>query len=132
MAKVLPPIEKRFKKGQSGNPEGGRKHNKDLKKIRHLTNEEFKEVASVILNRDCSLEDLKEMVVTQDKVSPLTRWIASVVGNGIKKGDAAALNVLLDRICGKVKEHVHHTGSPMVQQGTVVVLPSNGKEIKSV
>lgn len=132
MARKLPPVNTRFKKGQSGNPEGARAHNKDLKKIRNLTNEEFKEVASVILNKDCSLEDLKQMVVTEEKIPPLTRWIASVVGNGIKKGDSGALNVLLDRICGKVKEHVHHTGTQTVmQQGTVLILPEKDIHIEN-
>ena len=97
---------KHIKKGQVLNPLGGKAHNQDLRKAKQLSNQQVAEVASVILNVETTINDLKQMVTTEEKVSPLQRWIAAVTARGISKGDVGPLTVLLDRICGKVPDKI--------------------------
>lgn len=92
---------RRFKKGEVHNPRGAGAHNKELKRIRQLSQEEVAQVGSFILGNN--LEALK--AVRADPTSSVFKvWVCSVAITAINKGDAQALNVLLDRIVGKVKE----------------------------
>jgi hypothetical protein len=98
-----------FKPGQSGNPEGGKKHNKQIKKIRHLTQDQIAEIGGLLLGG--KLSDLQD--VAKDPKSPALKvWFASIIINGIKRGDPNILNAFLDRVVGKVadkiqSEHIH-------------------------
>ena len=69
------------------------------------------------------------LAVKNDKeASVLKVWFASVASKAISKGDIAPLSILLDRIAGKVKEHIKHEGIPSnVATSHVVILPE--KEI---
>jgi len=103
---IVPPKETRWKKGQSGNPEGGRKHNPELKKLKNLTEAEIVEVGSLVVKG--SITDLKKLSQNPD-CSALTAMMASVAAKAINKGDGAALDILLNRIVGKVKERVEQS-----------------------
>lgn len=98
---------RRFVKGQSGNPRGAAAHNKELKQLRRLTNDEIASVGSLIMDRN--LNGLKEIVNNPDS-SVLRTWMAMIAIKATQKGDAQALNVLLDRIAGKVKDSLQLTG----------------------
>lgn len=97
-----------FKPGHSGNRRGAAAHNAEVKRIRRMTHEEVAEIGSLIL--DGNLEKLMEVKVDR-QASVLKIWMASVVVKSINKGDAHALDVLLNRITGKVKENIELTGS---------------------
>ena len=98
---------KHFQKGNKANPRGAGAHNKDVKAIRRLTHEEIAEIGSLIL--DGNLKRLTE--VRDDKNSTVLKvWICSVAIIAINKGDAQALNALLDRIVGKPKAEFNFTG----------------------
>lgn len=90
-----------FKKGEVHNPLGAGAHNKELRAVKRLTQQEIAEVGGFILQNN--LESLKE-VKANPASSVFKVWICSVAITAINKGDAQALNVLLDRIVGKVKE----------------------------
>lgn len=96
LANLKPPV-----KGEIRNPEGGRAHNKELKAVKKLTNIEVHEVMDLVLKN--GLQAVND-IANDPNSSTLKIWIASIVDKGIKKGDPAALNILLDRTIGKVKE----------------------------
>ncbi len=92
-----------WKKGQSGNPLGGKLHNKEIKKIKALTKKQLAEIGSVMLNG--TVQDLDKL--KKDKTqSVLKHMLASVAHNAVTNGDTNALETLLNRIIGKVKEEV--------------------------
>lgn len=101
-----------FKKGQSGNPEGGRAHNPELRRIKRVTQAEVAEIGSLIVGKD--LNALKQIVADAKsgakKHSALKLWMATVAIKGITSGDSHRLNALLDRVVGKVKEKIELTG----------------------
>lgn len=117
----IPPEGKRFVKGQKGaNPLGAGAHNKDVKHLRRLTQEEVAQLGSMILEHDLTAL----MAIKDDpKASVLKVWFASIAVKAINRGDAQALTVLLDRIVGKVKEkmEVNHTGNQSGSSAKVIV-----------
>lgn len=104
--KPKPPMSpnlKPFLPGQSGNPSGRPKVDPEIKKLRDLTKEQFKEIAEFIIQGDATtLREYK----TRPGVTVLQQWIASVAITAIQRGDMASLDKLLDRLIGKVKEQV--------------------------
>ena len=125
-----PPKHSQFKKGQSGNPRGAQLHDQTAKQIRKLTSEEVREVATLIL--DNNLPGLQ--AIARDKTASVLKvWIASIAAKGIQKGDPSALDKILERLIGKVKQDVSLSdpnGNPLVAPQVVVYLPSNGREDK--
>jgi hypothetical protein len=108
MANPKPGPGKRFKKGNKANPLGAGAHNKELKSIRRLSQEDIAEIGNLIL--EGNLDKLKE-VRSNPASTVLKVWICSVAINAINKGDPSALNVLLDRIVGKVKDNISLSGN---------------------
>jgi hypothetical protein len=101
---------------------GAGHHNADLKKIRKLTHEQVAEMGSVLLDgTDGALLAIQE----NPESSTLKKWIASIITIGIERGDSRALDVLLDRLIGKVKEEIEVTG---VDYRVNLTMPSNGRE----
>lgn len=92
-----------FKPGQSGNPLGARLHNPALKAVRRLTQIEIEEVGALVLDGD--LERL-QAIMKDTTASALKVLIASCMIKAISKGDASAMNVILDRMVGRVKQVV--------------------------
>lgn len=121
-AKKLPQAAEKykFKKGVSGNPLGGKIHDPEIRKLRNLTKEEMIEVGSLVLKG--SVEELKA-IGKDPKASALKCMMAAVAVRTIQKGDPYALDVLLNRLIGKVKEEVKHTGLSPTTQSVVVTLP---------
>lgn len=92
-----------FQPGQSGNPSGRPAIPEDVKKLRKLTNDQIKEVGTLLLEGRQS--DLDAMV--NDPETPmLKKWMAQIALRGCKTGDVMAFNALADRIAGKIKDHV--------------------------
>lgn len=94
---------KDFPKGKSGNPEGARKHNPELKKIRALTRESLAEIGSLVVNK--KFDEIER--IARDETKPaLQVWIANIVRLGAIRGDDARLNNLMNRIVGPVKNEI--------------------------
>lgn len=111
--KGTPQNLKKFQPGQSGNPLGGRLHNPELRAIKRLTAHEVAEIGSLIVSKNLSklraiVKDARDN--PDSKHSGLKSWIAMVAIKGISKGDAHALDVLLNRLIGKVSDKVQVTG----------------------
>lgn len=103
----------KFKKGQSGNPQGGRLHDPFTRMIKRLTSAEVAEVGGLIIKKNITalksiIEDAK--MNPDSKHSALKVWISTIAIKGITKGDAHALDVLLNRLIGKVKDRIELTG----------------------
>lgn len=118
---------KKIKKGQVLNPNGNSKHSRALAAVRNLSNDEVTKVGTMLL--DQNLESLKE-IMRNPNSSALQVLITSVVVKAISKGDASALNVILDRVAGKVKEKLQVTGNMASNVAVVISLPQNGRETK--
>lgn len=118
---------KKFVKGQVANPLGGGAHNQDVKQLRKLTADELEQVISLVVHG--KLDELQAIARDKD-ANVLKIWIASIAVKAIQKGDPTALNALLDRVIGKVKDRVHFSGNanPESNVQIVVSLPKNGSE----
>lgn len=93
----------RFKPGQSGNPNGRPPVSAEVKRIRKLTNNEIKDVGTLLLEgRESELEEM----IKDDETPILKKFMANVCLIGMKSGDEKRLNAILDRIVGKVKDVV--------------------------
>lgn len=119
----MPPIETRFKKGQSGNPGGKIPDSPELKRLKNLTREELANIGNLVIAGD--LKAIKK--IKDNPNSPALRaMIASVALRVIGKGDMHSLDILLNRLVGKVKDELEVSGStgPLIQ----LSMPSNGRE----
>lgn len=122
---------KPFKKGQSGNPEGGRAHDPVAKAIRKLTSAQLEHVISLLSNK--TLAEIKQIAEAKT-TDALTVWIAAIIVNGVKKGDVFSMDKLMERILGKVKQDFRvgdPNGQAIVPNTVIVNIPSNGRERKT-
>lgn len=126
MAKEYPNL-KHFKKGESGNPAGAQKHDPEFKAVKNLTKKEMIEVGNLIVKNDYS--QLLKLAQTT-KATSLQKMIASVVVKIIQEGDMKNLNILLDRLIGKVKDEIVHHGDLNAPQ-IILTLPDNGRTAKT-
>lgn len=122
-------VTTQWKPGQSGNPTG---INQDpqVRKIKKLTTEEVVEVGSLLLSKNIvALQHMVEdaLVNPDSEHSSLKVWIARVVLQGGKKGDARALESVLNRLIGKVADKMIVDGINAPQ--VIVEMPSNGREV---
>jgi hypothetical protein len=96
-----------FKPGQSGNPGGRPKLDEETKKLRELTKDQFKQLATLLLSG--KFEDLQRLKDSQE-TTMLTMWMCRVIEGAAEKGDYKTLDELLNRLIGKVKDEHHFTG----------------------
>jgi hypothetical protein len=90
-------------------------HNPALKVVRRMTHDDVAEIGQLIV--EGNLEKLQ--AVKDDKnASVLKVWMCSVAIKAISRGDATALNALLDRIVGKVKDKVEVTSNNKTELST--------------
>ncbi len=116
-----------YKKGQSGNPLGGKLHDPAMKAIKRLTKNELIEIGNFVIKGDvAALKALRK----DDKTSVIKAMVASVALKAIAKGDQGAFEALMIRLIGKVKDEIEHTGSAVIAPQVIVNMPSNGREAK--
>lgn len=114
-----------FKKGQSGNPGGRPVDPPELKKLKNLTRTELVEVGNLVIKND--LKALKA-IGKDENASVLKVMIAAVAVKTIEQGDMYKLDLLLNRLVGKVSDKLELEGAVAPQ--VIVTLPSNGREVK--
>ncbi len=100
MAPKLPPVDKRFKPGQSGNPGGKKKQDPEIKQFRETTYKDF--VTGLQKYGDMDKAQLKAEVRRPD-IRAFDLIFARVVDQATD-GEKDARAVLLDRLWGKPKE----------------------------
>lgn len=94
-------------------------------KLKNLTKVELVEVGNLIIKG--SVSQLQRMAKAKE-ASVLAVMTAAICARVIEKGDYHAWNAILDRLIGKVKEELHHSGSIDGNTRVIVTLPSNGRE----
>ena len=99
-----PPVHSQFKKGQSGNPEGGRAHNPAIKALKNLTVETYREVIELVLTGN--LAQLKAMA-EHPETSALQVGIATAFMKAIQSGDYSVIERIAERIVGKIPDELN-------------------------
>lgn len=98
----------KFKKGQSGNPNGARAHNPAVKALKKLTLETYREVVELVLTGN--LTDLKAMA--EDPATPAVQvGIATAFMKAIKEGDYGVIERIAERIIGKIPDELKVTSN---------------------
>lgn len=113
-------------KGVSGNPLGLMPH-AELNAAKKLTRDELAEVGGMLVRGN--YEELLKLA-DDPKAPVLRRTLANIIKRANDRGDYAALEMVLNRIVGKVKEdiEINHTNRPQV----IVMLPPNSRDAKPI
>jgi len=107
MAKGFKTGGRDFVKGVVTNPNGRPKVSSQLKEIKQLNATRLAELLNEFINMD------KEALIAKSKDPSTTVFeliICSILKNAYDKGDQQRINFILDRLVGKVKDQVEHTG----------------------
>jgi hypothetical protein len=121
-----------FKPGQSGNPNGRPQLSADERRIRKLTNDEIKEVGSLLL---AGKESELAALVASDETPILKKWMANVALIGLKSGDERRMTALLDRIVGKVKEEIDINVRPrpvIIERHDGTAIEMTARDVKEI
>ena len=128
MPHKMPPIHGRFVKGKSGNPEGARKHNHALKKLRKASRADVEIIADLIQKK--TPEQLYSLLKA-GKLKGFAALVVSVFVKACTKGDAAAMEKLFREMVGPVREEFNlynPDGTMAGGERTVIVIPDNGRD----
>lgn len=99
-----PPKHSRWKKGKSGNPEGGRAHNPLTRALRNVTLETYREIIELVMTSD--LAAIKK-IAENPKSTGLQVGIAVSFLKAIKNGDYAVIERIAERIIGKIPDEIN-------------------------
>lgn len=112
-----------FVKGRSGNPRGRPRDflNTSMKK---LTRDELEEIANVLIKGN---QDDLDLILASRKVSLIQKMIATVAYKILERGDMDALDKLLNRLIGKVKDTVDISSNAIGGTTVILKMPDNGR-----
>ncbi len=99
-------IGRPFVKGKSGNPEGARLHNPDLKRIKRMTQTELAQIGTMLLKEN--LRAIEELAESREAPA-LKVWMATVIKDSIANKALGPLETILDRTVGRVVDQVKFT-----------------------
>ena len=102
-----PNPKNQFKKGVVTNPLGRGAENPVTRQLRKLTGDQLAEMSTILLEADL---DKLEMMFKDKKTPAIQKCVIAIVIQVIKKGDASNFIILLDRIIGRVKQEIKHSG----------------------
>ncbi|MGK5087860.1 DUF5681 domain-containing protein [Bdellovibrionota bacterium FG-2] len=98
-----PPKHTQFRPGQSGNVEGARRHNQELKAVKRLVSTEVQELATLLLRGN--MAEVKA-ALGDNEASALKVMLASIIDRGFRRGDMRTLDSLLNRLIGRPSANV--------------------------
>lgn len=93
-----------FKKGQSGNPAGGRIQNPITRALKNLTVESYRQVIEAVCTGN--VDNLRAMI-EDPKTSALQVGVATAFVKAIKAGDYAVIERIAERIVGKIPDELN-------------------------
>lgn len=132
----IPPnlVKFAFKKGETGNADGARKHSQEKKLFRAATDKEFRELMDLLINGDINaLKRIsREANEPTGEFSVLQVMTARVALKIISTGNAEAWEKFLTRTYGKPRENISLDLTTLNELSTrvIVQMPSNGREVK--
>lgn len=91
----------KFKKGQSGNPDGARAHDPLTKALRSVTLDSYREIIELVMTSD--LKAIKA-IAENPKSTGLQVGIAVSFLKAIKNGDYTVIERIAERIIGKIPD----------------------------
>lgn len=113
-----------FKPGQSGNPEGARKHNPIAKALKNLTVESYREIIKAVCTGNVAhLQKMAE----DPKMSALQVGVATALGKAIKNGDVEVIERLVSRIVGKIPDELNVNATNVNLNAEIDVPPEKVK-----
>jgi hypothetical protein len=92
-----------FKKGVSGNPLGGKKHNPIKKALSKLTVQTYREVIEMVLTGN--LASLDEMI-DNPKTAAIQVGVARAFRNAMNTGNYEVIERIAERIVGKIPDEL--------------------------
>lgn len=134
----VPPEKSRFKKGQSGNPNGARAHSPILREVRKLSREELAKVFMATIH--ARKQELTEIIANPDSPMILVN-LATALIKDTAKGQTFTLQMMFDRLFGRPKTSVELCAIPpdpnrpdaiaVESVQIVLTLPDNGRSVDS-
>lgn len=91
---------RKFQPGVSGNPLGGKLHDPVKKEFKHLTEDQLREVLTMILRTHPS--HIQDITANADTV--LKAWVGNAAIAGMNNGDLGPLMMIVDRVLGGVPQ----------------------------
>lgn len=102
MARPEPPVETRFKKGQSGNPTGRKKEDPKIRAFKQTSYQEF--IKALQKYGAMTAAEIKEDLKRPD--ATMFEILFGGIVAAAAKGEPQARQLLIDRLWGKVKDGV--------------------------
>jgi len=93
-----------FKPGQSGNPEGARKHNPIRKALANLTVDTYRKVIEAVLTGN--MDNLKD-IITDPNTPAIQVGVARAFVKAIEAGDYGVIERIAERIVGKIPDELN-------------------------
>lgn len=114
-----------FPKGKSGNPGG---MTKEQAKVRHLTRETLKDLMNTL--NSATHEDLQRILDNRETTALTMMWVKGYM-NAISTGDLKQIELVMQRLVGKVKDELDVNIKPFVikrRDGSVVEMGARPKD----
>lgn len=124
MAKGKKTGGRNWQKGKSGNPKGSSALARAGKEVSKINKIELEKVLSKYLN--LSLNDLKKKL-SDKETSALHAMVISLMLHATKQGDPTRINLLFDRLVGKPKFEIEHSG---LEGGPIELIELSSEERK--
>ncbi len=103
-----PPVHAQFKPGQSGNPQGAKRHDPAKRALKNLTIATYRKVIELVLLGN--MDDLKAMAL--DPATPAIQvGVATAFMKAIKAGDYEIIERIAERIVGKIPDELNVNAS---------------------
>ncbi len=113
---------KPFEKGKSGNPAGGKPLSPERRAFKQMTYDQF--IDELQRYGTMTPKEMAEDLKRED-TTVFQRMFGKIVFDAMT-GQRDKIQIILERLWGKVKDKVEHSGTTGAQ--VVITLPDNGRE----